>query len=75
MRNHTTHQRMNTMRQPIYTAEDVRLWEQRWFEQGNSSFGLMCQAALLMAHHITDIVRDTDSICVWCGTGNKAAMG
>ena len=63
------------MRQPIYTAEDVRLWEQRWFEQGNSSFGLMCQAALLMAHHITDIVRDTDSICIWCGTGNNGGDG
>lgn len=63
------------MRQPIYTAEDVRLWEQRWFDQDNSSFGLMCQAALLMAHHIIDIAHDTDSICVWCGTGNNGGDG
>ncbi|WP_309251123.1 hypothetical protein [Moraxella ovis] len=37
--------------------------KQRWFDQDNSSFGLMCQAALLMAHHIIDIAHDTDSIC------------
>lgn len=66
---------MNQMKRSVYTADDIRHWEKRWFEQRNSSFGLMCQAAILMTDHITNMIDGTDSICVWCGTGNNGGDG
>lgn len=67
--------------QPIYTAQTIQAWEQRWFAQGNSSYGLMQQAAWLMAVKIFNRL-DTDhckqhhcNILLWCGRGNNAGDG
>lgn len=40
------------MRPAVYRAEDIQGWEQRWFAAGNSSYGLMQQAAWQMALHL-----------------------
>lgn len=60
---------------PIYQAKDIRAWEQDWFDKGNSSFGLMCQAALLMAHQLVAHIPPTHRINVWCGVGNNGGDG
>ena len=56
---------------PIYTAEQIKLWESRWFLAGNSSFGLMQQAAMMMSEKITNFINHQQlpnpKILVWCG--------
>ncbi|MDO4450253.1 MAG: NAD(P)H-hydrate dehydratase [Moraxella sp.] len=67
------------MKTPIYTAKAIRDWERRWFNEGNSSFGLMKQASLAMALQITDFMDKNHiaqaDIVVWCGTGNNGGDG
>ncbi len=33
------------MQQQVYHSRDLQAWEQRWFQQQNSSYGLMQQVA------------------------------
>lgn len=40
------------MRPVVYSSEQVQAWEQHWFSEGNSSYGLMQQAAWQMAQRI-----------------------
>lgn len=78
------------MRAAVYRREDIQAWEQRWFATGNSSFGLMQQAAWQMAQRIVvqlDALQDADPslaqlkpvslpmIGVWCGAGNNGGDG
>lgn len=66
---------------PVYTANAIKAWEGRWFDKGNSSFGLMEQASLQMANYIeqliiTSSVYDENSrILVCCGVGNNGGDG
>lgn len=63
------------MNKTVYTAKDIRQWERLWFDKGNSSYGLMQQAALLMAHHIHTHIKPHACINVWCGIGNNGGDG
>ncbi len=66
---------------PIYTAEQIKSWEARWFAQGNTSYGLMQQAALMMATTIENLIVQSkeynylSTIMVWCGAGNNGGDG
>ncbi len=64
---------------PLYHAHQIKAWEGRWFDSGNSSFGLMQQAALLMSEHIKTLIDAhsliAPTILVWCGTGNNGGDG
>lgn len=64
----------------IYSREQLQAWEQRWFSQGNRSFGLMQQAAwqsyLAICDEAASILAQPDArITVWCGAGNNGADG
>ena len=81
--------RLNALPEPIYPAREVAAWEQRWFRMGNSSFGLMQQAALTMANQLMPTLSDyiqanktlshptahLPKIVVWCGAGNNGGDG
>lgn len=66
---------------PIYTANEIKAWEQRWFDKGNSSLGLMQQASLLMANQIEQLIITSQkynidsSIVICCGSGNNGGDG
>lgn len=65
---------------PIYTADTIKAWEERWFAKGNSSFGLMEQASLFMANHIEQLITPSiynknSKILVCCGVGNNGGDG
>lgn len=63
----------------IYSTEQLQAWEQRWFDMGNSDYGLMQQAAWQMTAHIIQRLNQTDIanpiINVWCGVGNNGGDG
>ena len=59
---------------PVYTAQAVKDWESRWFAAGNSSYGLMQQAALMMANHLLGQLPPS-RVCIWCGSGNNGGDG
>lgn len=64
---------------PIYTAKAVKDWENRWFADGNSSFGLMKQASLALCLQVIDFVNKNNiaqaDIIAWCGVGNNGGDG
>lgn len=64
---------------PIYYAQAIQDWEKRWFADGNSSYGLMQQAALTLTNHIIELIyqhRITQTnIVIWCGVGNNGGDG
>lgn len=66
---------------PVYRSLQIKQWEQRWFEQGNSSFGLMQQAAWAIAQKIFDKINHLNQsfpisqVIVWCGSGNNGGDG
>lgn len=68
------------MNSAVYCRAQLQAWEQRWFAQGNSSFGLMQQAAW---HSVQAIVEEAGtilaqanaSVTVWCGAGNNGGDG
>lgn len=66
------------MTTPIYTAKAVKDWENRWFKDGNSSFGLMKQASLALCLRIIDFIDKNNiaqaDIIAWCGVGNMVGM-
>ncbi len=59
---------------PVYLAKSVKDWESRWFAAGNSSYGLMQQAALMMANHLLSVLAPS-RVCIWCGSGNNGGDG
>lgn len=77
------------MQSAVYHSQAVQAWEQRWFAAGNSSLGLMQQAAWQMAqllHHQifpqhfacnrrSGFEPSTIQIALWCGVGNNAGDG
>ncbi|AOA59916.1 bifunctional ADP-dependent NAD(P)H-hydrate dehydratase/NAD(P)H-hydrate epimerase [Acinetobacter larvae] len=73
------------MQQPIYHSRDIRAWEQRWFAQGNSAYGLMQQVAWTLSQRLISILRQTSpsaaqqqhkpKIAICCGSGNNAGDG
>lgn len=60
---------------PIYTANAVKDWQNRWVGLGNRSFGLMQQAALMMSNTLKAHLKPDSSICIWCGVGNNGGDG
>lgn len=64
---------------PIYTAEQIKHWENRWFMAKNSSFGLMQQAAMMMSEKMIEFIYAqklfNPKILVWCGVGNNGGDG
>ena len=67
------------MRQSVYHSQDIQAWEQRWFSQQNSAYGLMQQAAWTITRRLINsfnvIKNPVKSIAVCCGTGNNAGDG
>lgn len=60
---------------PVYSAQAVKAWENRWFDAGNSSYGLMQQAALMMANALSARLMPHSRLCIWCGAGNNGGDG
>jgi ADP-dependent NAD(P)H-hydrate dehydratase / NAD(P)H-hydrate epimerase len=58
----------------FYHSNQIRQWEQRWCEQGNSSYGLMQQAAWAVATWIKRHYQPQTTTVI-CGTGNNGADG
>ena len=44
------------MQQRVYHSREIQAWEQRWFEQQNSSYGLMQQVAWQIAQHLQTLL-------------------
>ena len=65
------------MHQQVYHSQAIQAWERRWFEQQNSSFGLMQQVAWLITQRLNDVFRKSQiqTIAIWCGAGNNAGDG
>ena len=67
------------MQQPVYHSRDVQAWEQRWFSQQNSVYGLMQQAAWAISQRLRALFDQkelhTARIAVCCGAGNNAGDG
>lgn len=59
----------------VYLSSQIKNWEKRWFDQGNSSFGLMQQAAWSACQYLIPILKDKHSIAIWCGAGNNGGDG
>ena len=67
------------MQQPVYHSRDVQAWEQRWFSQQNSDYGLMQQAAWAISQRLISLFDQkkmlSTRIAVCCGAGNNAGDG
>lgn len=68
------------MHSQVYHSQALQAWEQRWFAQQNSSYGLMQQAAWMMHEHIQQhiaekIFQKKPKIALCCGQGNNAGDG
>lgn len=63
---------------PIYHAHTIQNWEKRWFVN-NSSYGLMQQAGLALAHSVIGLMDKHTIKCanitIWCGVGNNGGDG
>lgn len=64
---------------PLYSCKQIKAMEQSWFEQGNSSFGLMQQAAWqitkYMINHYQNSTLKPLSALIWVGGGNNGGDG
>ena len=65
------------MQQRVYHSREIQAWEQRWFEQQNSSYGLMQQVAWRIAEQLQPSFQalNMKHIAVCCGQGNNAGDG
>jgi ADP-dependent NAD(P)H-hydrate dehydratase / NAD(P)H-hydrate epimerase len=65
------------MHSQVYHSSEIQAWEQRWFNQHNSSYGLMQQVAWQMSQKIIPVLiqRNIRNIAVCCGQGNNAGDG
>ncbi len=62
---------------PVYHSQSIQAWEQRWFAQKNSSYGLMRQVAWIISQHLMVLfsARDIRRVAIFCGSGNNAGDG
>lgn len=65
------------MQQQVYHSRDLQAWEQRWFHQQNSSYGLMQQVAWGISQRLITLFsqQKIKKIAVCCGQGNNAGDG
>ena len=65
------------MQRQVYHSHAIQAWEQRWFHQQNSSYGLMQQAAWQMTQALLPIIdrQKSKKIAICCGHGNNAGDG
>ncbi|ENU17158.1 bifunctional ADP-dependent NAD(P)H-hydrate dehydratase/NAD(P)H-hydrate epimerase [Acinetobacter lwoffii] len=65
------------MQQQVYHSRDLQAWEQRWFQQQNSSYGLMQQVAWGISQRLITLFSEQKikKIAVCCGPGNNAGDG
>ena len=65
------------MQRQVYHSHAIQAWEQRWFRQQNSSYGLMQQAAWQMTQALLPIFdrQKSKKIAICCGQGNNAGDG
>lgn len=67
------------MHQAVYHSQAIQAWEQRWFDQQNSAYGLMQQAAWSISQRLIQrlatLKTKNISIAVCCGAGNNAGDG
>ena len=65
------------MQQQVYHSRDLQAWEQRWFQQQNSSYGLMQQVAWGISQRLITLFsqQKIKKIAVCCGQGNNAGDG
>ncbi|WP_216938059.1 MULTISPECIES: NAD(P)H-hydrate dehydratase [unclassified Acinetobacter] len=62
---------------PVYHSQSIQAWEQRWFQQQNSSYGLMQQVAWAISQRLLTLFsrQKIKKIAVCCGQGNNAGDG
>ena len=65
------------MQRQVYHSHAIQAWEQRWFNQQNSSYGLMQQVAWQMTEALLPVLhhQELKKIAICCGTGNNAGDG
>lgn len=67
------------MQQYVYHSREIQAWEQRWFAQGNSAYGLMQQVAWTLHLRLLNVfaqqTKPIHKIAVCCGRGNNAGDG
>ena len=65
------------MQPQVYHSQSIQAWEQRWFSQQNSSYGLMKQVAWTIAQRLISMFHEQgiQRIAVCCGQGNNAGDG
>ena len=65
------------MHQQVYHSSEIQAWEQRWFHQQNSSYGLMQQVAWMISQQLIPLLieKNVRTIAVCCGQGNNAGDG
>jgi len=65
------------MQRQVYHSSEIQAWEQRWFAQKNSSYGLMQQVAWGITQHLILLFAqgNIQEIAVCCGQGNNAGDG
>lgn len=72
------------MHSQVYHSHDIQAWEQRWFVQQNSAYGLMQQVAWAIVQklielnelkHCAESHNKIKKIAVCCGVGNNAGDG
>ena len=61
----------------VYHSQSIQAWEQRWFQQQNSSYGLMQQMAWAISQQLGTLFfrQKIKKIAVCCGQGNNAGDG
>ncbi|MCL6234295.1 NAD(P)H-hydrate dehydratase [Acinetobacter sp. ANC 5579] len=69
--------RLQVYHSPVYLSQSIQAWEQRWFAQHNSSYGLMQQVAWSIAQQLILMLKQQNlkNIAVCCGQGNNAGDG
>ena len=67
------------MHRQVYHSSEIQAWEQRWFAQQNSAYGLMQQVAWTISLKIRTLLNQLNQpiikIAVCCGQGNNAGDG
>jgi ADP-dependent NAD(P)H-hydrate dehydratase / NAD(P)H-hydrate epimerase len=65
------------MQRRVYHSQDIQAWEQRWFAQQNSAYGLMQQAAWSITQQLLAVFesKNIQTVAVCCGQGNNAGDG
>ncbi|WP_180023938.1 NAD(P)H-hydrate dehydratase [Acinetobacter sp. YH1901134] len=69
--------RLQVYHSPVYLSQSIQAWEQRWFAQHNSRYGLMQQVAWSIAQQLIPMLtqQNLKNIAVCCGQGNNAGDG